>query len=442
MSPSFSHFIDVFTYAAAILAFSVGAWRAPPSCVAAMYCLFPLKQLGQSSIELLQSHPATTNILIGAIVVVATLRNWRTLILRFWHRPASYFLAASLYFYALLSTGWSLAPDEALHRWGSAWPYLVTAIFLAPLSISSTCEFRTALRWLTWIGGLLSLAMLISGDWGSRGLVVDGISGDFETNPLAIAATAGAVAIAALVPRATGSSSLIHAPLAILASISSIFLIIRSGSRGELFAALAAIALVSPLRFNITKARDVAAIALLTALISVGLVVGLSQYRGGGDARWSQSVVSADTEGRLEMATTLLRRWSKSDAGLVFGLGNSSSFDSRVVGFYPHVLPAEILGEEGLVGFLLLLALLVRAGRDGLHGWKSSAHDSDVRATVAAAIALAVFSLVVSCKEGNLLSNYIFFTALTNISRISKEARVDTFEAPKAAAIRLQNLLR
>lgn len=435
-----SHIVSIATYVAVMLIFLVGAWRSPPSCVAALYCLFPLKQLGQSSIGFLQTHSSITNILIGLIVVVATLRNWPTLILRLRHHPSSYFIAITLYVYALCSIGWSPAPGEATQRWASAWPYLITAIFLAPLSISAAHEFRTALRWLTWMGGLVCLALLIGGDWGSRGLLVSGASGEFESNPLAVAATAGAVAIASFIQRPS-PPLLMQIPASIAAGISSIFLIIRSGSRGELLAALVAIALVCPLRFRITRLRDVIAGAVLATLIAIGLIVGMSQYKGGGDDRWSQSMVSSDTAGRLDMAGKLLDRWSKSADTILFGLGNSASFDSRIVGFYPHVLPAEILGEEGLLGLFLFLGVVFLATQAGLSGWKSAMHQSLVRDTIATAIALAAFSFIVSSKEGNLLSNYILFTALINVCRISGDKPELSIPALQKPAVRFDNLL-
>lgn len=433
------HVINAGTYVAAMLIFLIGAWRSPPSCVAALYCMFPLKQLGQSSIGPLQSHSSLTNIFVGLIVLLALFRNWPTLTRRLRHDLTSYFLAVSLYVYAMCSIIWTLAPEEALQNWRAAWPYVVTSILLAPLAICNIGEMRTALRWLMWIGGLVCLVLLIGGDWGARGLVVSGTDGEFESNPLAIAVTAGAVVIAALIQR-PGSYALLEIPAAMVAGISAIFLIIRSGSRGELLAVIVAIAIVIPLRFRITKLRDILASAIVVMSIGIGLMVGMSQYMAGGEARWSKSTITSDTTGRFDMALKLLEKWSKSGNAIVFGLGNSASFDPRVIGFYPHVMPAEILGEEGLIGLLLFLGLIFMASRSGLIAWESAADQVLAKDTIASAIALAVFAFIVSSKQGDLLSNYLLFTGLVNVCRISREAP-GIFVITPSTPMRPQNLM-
>ena len=410
--------MNVAVYVSILLIFLFGAWRSPPSCVSALYCLFPLKQLGQSSVASLQVHSWLTNVFVGLIVVLALFRSWSTLRQHLRIGAAAYVLAASIYAYALCSTTWTLAQDDALQNWSAAWPYIVTSVLLTPLAISDVREMRIALRWLIWTGGLICLVLLVGGDWGSRGLLIIGNDGEFESNPLAISATAGTVVIVALI-RGPTSKNWIETLAAIIAGVSAIFLTIRSGSRGELIAAIVAVLAVAPMRFSLTKLRDLVAIVAVFSVLAVGLVVGMSHYMAGGDARWTSSTLATDAAGRLDMAFKLLDRWSQSGSAILFGLGNSASFDSRVVGFYPHVMPIEILGEEGVIGFSLFVGLLIITIRSGFAALKSAADRPLDRDTIAASVALVLFALIVSSKQGNLLGNYMLFTSMIIVCRIS-----------------------
>jgi hypothetical protein len=402
--------ISATAYVFLLATLAVGAWRTPPSCLAALYCMFALDQLGQSSISFVRSHPALTNIAVGGIVLLALYRLRSSLVRRISLAAAPLALAVGLYVYALCSTIWTPAPDIALSNWSKAWPYIVVAVLLTPPVISDLGEMRAALRWMVWVGGSLCLVMLFAGDWGSRGLRIEYGLTEFESNPLAIAAMAGSTAIAALLLRSE-PKSVTERLVRVSAAITAVFLIIRSGSRGELIAMLAAVAVVVPIRFQISRLRDIVASVGLFAIVAVGLQIGFADYKGGGDDRWSEGSVGADTGGRFAMAATLLSSWARSGTSIVFGLGNSASFDSRVVGFYPHVMPAEILGEEGIVGAAIFLSLLCGCAVAARRLWRATREHPAEADTSAAIIALVMFAFIVSSKEGSLLGNYIFFTS-------------------------------
>jgi hypothetical protein len=333
-------------------------------------------------------------------------------------------LACGLYAYALFSIIWTPVPDIALSNWSKAWPYIVVAVLLTPPVISDLREMRAALRCIVLVGGSLCVVMLFAGDWGSRGLLIENGSSEFESNPLAIAAMAGATGIAALLLRS--ETNLVTERLVrVSAAIASVLLIVRSGSRGELIAMLVAVAIVVPIRFQVSRLRDIVASLGLVAIVAVGLQIGFADYKGGGNDRWSESNVGVDTGGRFAMAAALLSSWARSGTSMVFGLGNSASFDPHVVGFYPHVLPAEILGEEGIVGAAVFLSLLFGCAVAARRLWRATREHPAEADTSAATIALVIFAFIVSAKEGSLLGNYILFTACVIVCRVGNSlARV------------------
>ncbi|HNK51686.1 MAG TPA: hypothetical protein PKX75_21965, partial [Nitrospira sp.] len=86
-------------------------------------------------------------------------------------------------------------------------------------------------------------------------------------------------------------------------------------------------------------------------VLGATLYIGVQWYWGAGDVRWSESKMVSDLDGRWEMAAKLLSAWWGEGPATIFGgLGNSAAFDPHIVGFYPHILPLEILAEEGVLG--------------------------------------------------------------------------------------------
>jgi len=408
-------------YMAFLFAFAIGAWWTPSSAVAALYCMFPLKQCSQSTILYLAAHPQITNIAIGLIVTLALARLHGSLSNRLLESPKSFMLTMMLLGYALISVTWTPAVDAAIANWKTAAPYLVIAVLMTPLTISNITEMRSALRWLIWCGGGLSLVLLFVGDWGSRGLVLAGNLTETETNPLAIAAMAGSTAIAAMLLKPHGFG-LVQRSVSIASGLGAVFLIIRSGSRGELLALLMALVVATPIRFSLSRLRDWLALATLLIVTTAGYFIGMSSYKGGGNERWTTDYVTADATNRFSMAIALLQAWEKKLTSMIFGLGNSAAFDSHIVGFYPHVMPAEVLGEEGIIGFALLTCIIGLSAVHSLKLLKQPNKEPAQSDVIAAAVALNAFAFIVSCKEGSLLGNYIFFTASIVICRL----RIDT----------------
>ena len=94
---------------------------------------------------------------------------------------------------------------------------------------------------------------------------------------------------------------------------------------------------------------------------------------------------------------------------LVFGLGNSASYDPHILGFYPHFVPLEVLAEEGLIGFGLYLAILFCSMRSCLRCFRSIANEPRERLLLGGIVGLCMFTLLLSFKQGSLLGNVEFF---------------------------------
>jgi hypothetical protein len=327
----------------------------------------------------------------------------------------------TLLLYSLLTLAWTPRLDIAGEIWLTAYPYTLTFIVLVPLVLQEPEDFRAALTWLVVIGGLLVFVLLVFGHWGDRGLSLGATSMEQETNPLALAGLGGSVAAAAMLlrPRRGGVLAL-ALRLAVVGA--SLILIVKSESRGQLIASLAAVLLMLPFSIKIVSLRG---IVLATAgCIAVGLALqfGFTHVVSREQTdRWSQSTQSADAEVRLSMVEKLLDAWRQGGGTtMLLGLGNSASYDPNLNGIYPHNVPMEILGEEGLVGFLLYVIIFMCALGSLLRAIIASAGDQENRSIVAAVGGSFLFFAMLTFKQGNMLASVEFFMYTTLLARLAR----------------------
>lgn len=416
--------LNLATYAICLAVLCGGALLRAPIALAAVFCMFGLDQLAQVAHPWLLVHLSFTNYVIGAAVVVAILRKRVSLA----EVPPQTWLVVALYVYALLSLAWTPMPEIAWQQWRANGPYVVTVALIAPLLMTRMNELQLALRWTVIVGSVLVAIILLFGEWGPRGLVTNGAGGAEETNPLALASLGGVVAASALFV-GFGRRGALEWLLRFAVATLCLLLIIRSGSRGQLLAIVVSLAVMLPVRFRLGSARGFIPALLACAVVVAALELGLSLYIAQDDLneeRWGATRSAEDVYGRLQMVGALLSHWSRSAGALFFGLGNSAALDPRIVGMYPHNMPLEILGEEGFIGFALLLALLYTVFAAFIRARKATV-DADEKGMLAAVGSAFVFSFLLSFKQGSLLGNYsVFMTALlltrTSIALVRRRA--------------------
>lgn len=429
------------TYLAFLGAFALGALWSPPSALAAVICMFGLEQWGQASHAPWASNRIFTNVAVGVMVLGALATKIMRGGLRIGDLPVNYWIVLVLFAYAFVSVAWTPGLDTALANWRQAYPYVITVIFLTPLLCAQARDFAVALRWLIILGGALSIAVLFFGQWGYRGLIVDSAYFE-EANPLAIASMAGQVLVTVVLVPLVRAKTLRWLVVLVLAPM-CIAVVARSGSRGQLVAALVALAISWPiarggaLTMRVLLAPAVAALIGLIGFVSI-------DYFGGDSARWQDAdLASQDVSGRLAMAETLVRAASDDVGTLLFGLGNSASY--HMFGIYPHVVALEVLAEEGLIGLGLFIAALLACALSLVRSVGLRYADPDVRAAVAALIGGTVFHLLVSFKQGSMLLNPLLFLHLILAPQLLAQiarAPAPQPSAPPAAQLTFANLMK
>jgi hypothetical protein len=444
--------LGLITCCAILLTLIVGTWRRPAVGVAAVLCLYGLKQWGQSSTLFFAEYRQVINFAVFGIALLGLVRAARRRSCVFCQMPGIGMVVLALYAYALTSILWSLDVDAALGQWQASGPYVITVALLAPLLIDDFADANVALTWTALVGATICVLALAFGDWGARGLLLYGhdvgYSADsfyeFETNPLAMSSMAGTVVVIAAAWLARRDSGVLRI-LAALCIAAGLAVILRTGSRGQLISTAAALVVTLPIAFRLRDARSFA------ALLVVGIVVAALAWWATSlvqidVSRWDASRTTSDVAGRFENALILLRTAAANVRSLLFGLGNSSAF--RVLGIYPHITGFEVLAEEGLVGAALYVAFLVLAIRSMRRIIAQPDSTGLSRSVLAVLAGLFVFEFLVSSKQGSLLISVYPFAYAIILARLERSTRQSAQAAPAARPApsqplpRFQNLLR
>jgi hypothetical protein len=414
------------TYFVILAGLVVGAWRRPAIGIAAVLCLYGLKQWGQSSTQFIASHGQFTNYAVAATAVLglALLAHRRSCVFCQW--PPTVKLVIALYAYAFITVAWAPDTMSSLQQWVIQGPYVLTVALLAPLLVTSLEDVGTAFIGTVIAGAVLCALALAFGHWGFRGLVLYGDILESETNPLAMASLAGTVLIIAALSLNRPNPIWLRI-LAIVAIPVTMAVILRSGSRGQLLAAGVALAVAWPLAFRPRDSKSVAGLALAAAMV-IGLGWFAYSHVEIDQARWNGSQSQEDVAGRLHNAAVLLETAASNPLTALFGLGNSSSF--QIIGFYCHISGLEVLGEEGLIGAILYAAILYYTVRDlgRISAWLGPTDPR--RATLAILAGLFIFEFILSWKQGSLLSSVYVFAYSTMLARIERARVTPSKSAP------------
>lgn len=434
--------IGLASYGFLLALLAVATLRAPAVALAGILCLFGLEQWGANSSALLAQHNVVTNLAVGVLVLaglgVRIVR--RECLLCTWTPAATAILA--LYGYAFCTLAWTPDIEVVLDQWRKHTPYLLTIVAAAPMLAGKLEDVRLAFAWTAFVGAILCALALALGNWGMRGLIVLGDPMENESNALAIASMGGTVLVISALSLQR-HQSLLKRALFIVAIPLALGVVLRSGSRGQLIAAVLAVMVAWPLAY---PQKHLGSFVLWMGGLACVAAVGwwVTEYVAVDSLRWTSEQTSGDVEGRLSGAFALLHVAFASPTTLLFGLGNSGAF--HYIGYYPHVTPLEVLAEEGLVGAALYAGVLYLTCRSVLRLLRVVGEVPHRRASVAVLGALFLFELVLTTKQGQLLSSYFVFIhamLLNRLEALTTQPAMEIRSTAMPAAIGLHpNLMR
>ncbi len=390
------------------------AWR-PATIIAFAFCVYAFEQWAQAHSSYFGSHAAFINFGFGLLtlwaLVCVVLRGDNPL------NPttAAMWTWAALFIFAGVSCLWSIDRNLSIFLFKYHFPYMITFVGLVPLSIQRSEDLYKSLLATLCFGSLVMILLLLSTRihaWGrtievEQGAAIVDRVGGLRTRlaPLAIAEMAGQLLIIAVLMNFRG----IHKVWQYLrwgVAFLAMALIYRSGSRGQLIAALLAIMMF------ITFSRGTKrAIGWITAGISTAMIFGFAIWSFVGFAdqsgRWDlDKMQNQFTTTRLDYVTTLLNFWIESSPiNWLFGLGSSASYDPRILGRYCHVVIVEVLAELGFVGLLIMVAFIFFVARDALRLYQTTKDNEIDRGVAVTMSAIFMYQVILSFKQGSLLSH-------------------------------------
>lgn len=374
----------------------------------AIICMFAYEQWGSLYLPFIATNGTLVNLAVLSLAAIAWLRLPAGTTFEFIHYPTRTILMCFL-FYVLVTTLWSPPDADATQRYFDQIHYLITALVIAPLLVRSSKDFTRILDAVTWLGGSLVILFAYVPKFEGRSMLTEYNLEETLNLPLALGTFAGTVLIITFLRM---RAQILPLCWGLLVAGSALLLITKTGSRGQMFFALGTILLCLPLRwkgFSINRFM----LVVLVFCIAAGAVFVVVNTENTLSHRMQVGSDSLGTMARVEMITIVLQAWADKPWALLFGLGSSASYSASLVGGYPHVVPLEILGETGLIGFCLFgLAVLTLFLRAFTGSFRRNLTDAAVR-DFAALFACWVFALLLSCKQSSLIfSSDLFMYAV------------------------------
>lgn len=389
----------------------VGGLFRPGWAFAAIMLLFPLEQVIQTFLPFFVSYGQFLNYAVGitavSSLITAAMRG-RPVIRGYLNIPA--LGAILLYALACTSLMWSpqLYPVKEVLLFNM--PPVILAIVFSPMILNKLDDVRDFCRAFLFIGTIMAILVMVNPNrlnvWGRLKLDLGGV----ESNPLALSDLGGSLIImgAFLYPKGTASVmfwGFVRGSAIFFGSA----LLFASSSRGQAIAAGVVVFLLWPLARRIKSVGSFIGTGLAAGLLLGVASIGLQAFLlSGTEKRWSSERIGNDLLGRLDAVVNLLRALAKSPSGWIVGLGSGAyeTIDSSLP--YVHNTPVECLGELGIVGFTLYVAVFIGGWYALYRYWNMWKIDPATRWVAALLVAMAGYFFIISLKQGHLWGDYKF----------------------------------
>lgn len=383
-----------------------------------------LDQLTTISSPYFERHSSAINFVIASIIGIAFLRSLFHRELVPWRSKGISIFLWLLMAYTWLSLLWSPVPEKAIKMWlTQGIPYYILLMVLLPYVLTNLHKTHNALRLTFWSIFALVAFFVFGAKWDLRGLAITphltstGVLVRY-TSPLSLGEFGSyLVVISGLIW--TGNNGFWRI-LRGAGIVLGLIIAVKSGSRGQFFASLIAIILCTPFTIPLKKLITPKTAIGLPVLLVALLVISSFVINNGSEfnqSRFDGRDMESSTKVRIGLCTRLLTRAWAEPLPTIFGLGNSASFHHEVAGFYPHMIAVEILGEEGVLGFALFTGLLVCSGLVVVRLLTMNL-PAQTASVCAVFIGILLLQLVISCKQGSLITSPFLWSAFLLLERL------------------------
>jgi len=403
--------------------------RMPGMALVGLFCMLTVEQWAQSQSIFFVERSFLINVLFAFITAFAlSIRVFRGE-LRSEPFPLGAGLVLVLFAYALLSTTWTNDDIDVQAIWMTWAPYILVQVLIAPLLVAEPKELTRLFGYQIFLGGLFATLIVFGSEYEGRQIILGG-DRHFQGNPLAVAETGGVTIICAVL-----MTRLFKGDILIKLIVSAICLvaIVKSGSRGQLIALAFALVVAFPFTYSVKNPKIVVGSAVVAFILGYTVFLGLETFWGEG-TRYSSEGMSTDYLKRMDKVARLFAAWIQDPSAIIFGLGNSSSYDLSINGSYPHFVPVEILCEEGILGALVYLWILLIVARDAIFVLRRRGMKRDESAGFAILVAIIAYLFLISLKQGSLIGTSTFFmTVIIFLRTVALTRRKDRARLREAA---------
>ena len=317
------------------------------------------------------------------------------------------YLLVALYVLILASLWWTPAYENGSRIVIEYSPSMLLFAICGPLLLRDLDEFRGFLIAFMVIGSLVGLAMMLNPDFNmNSGRLVYMLAGKPVTNALGVGRLGGMLSIAAALQRTDGQPFLLRF-LRFAAFFIGCLLALFSGSRGQIIFSgvivLGFFAVARPIRDVKTFILSVLGLVAAFFIVQFGMSLVSAETTIN---RWEYKHIARGGEVRLANVLELIAAYFKTPSAWLFGLGFNtfSVITSGEKEPYSHNILVDALCEQGLMGLLLLMGVLLVSTRSCVQLMRYNSAVGPRRATAATLFAFFTFDVIVSMKEGNMLS--------------------------------------
>ena len=384
--------------------------RRPAVALGAFMCTYGLEQWAQSRDSWFYVNSSFTNIATVCVLLWALLvRRFQGVPILAGGVPRVFWMILGLYAWAVFSLAWTIAPESAFANFRDAAPYLIAGIAILPLLVRDRWHLQSGFYMTLLLGSVVLLLLTFDSQWVGRhvvlkqGVAIGSIKGK-GGNPLATASLAGWVGLIALQMNFRGAArfwQLARWPILALA----LMVTFRSGSRGQLFAMCTAGIVFLPFSRRVKNIWSFLSIALGVMLLLVLATWAFDQFAETDSNRWDLGNMARTWEGsRLNTSLIVVGEWAEGGPlTWLIGLGTSGSY--VLIGFYPHLVMAEVLAELGLIGFTLLWVITIYTFVNYAKLHAIVKLDPIARGLAAAVASIFLFEVILSFKQGAFLGS-------------------------------------
>jgi len=411
----------LFIYILIIAATLAISTKKPAVAFSFMLCTFGFEQWLQSRDVFFIANTSIVNVMSGVVVLYALIITVVKEKSFLYNYPMEAVLAVVLYVYAGTSILWSPVPDISATNFFQLLPYILLMTVLAPLLIKNKEDFYDAMLFLVFFGGAISVLLLFFTEWGNRTIVLAVVTLKDKTNPLAIANLAGYVMLAAVLLNIKNEFK-VWTIIRLVLVVISLAIAVKTGSRGQFILMLVVSLLLLPISRQLNQIRRFIPLLITIAFTLVVAYWAMSEFIGE-DTRWDTDKMGDDIGDRYAAASRLIEQWYSSPGNLIFGLGSSASYDPSIFGFYTHIVPLEIIGELGGIGFIIYAIILYLTFSNTLISIRKIGDNVLEKGVLATVVAMVLFEFLLSFKQGSFLGSQIFFGLIIVLARFNYSIR-------------------